>query len=79
MNDGALKFAATAYERLRSEDEAITFLGLAGRPNPKGALRWLIRVGKLGYVRLGRGIYGFRQADLDAFIDRNRVEAAGAQ
>jgi len=77
--DGTVKFSGTAYERLRSEDEAINFLGLAGRPNPKGALRWLMRVGKLGYVRLGRGIYGFRQADLEAFIDRNRVEAAGGR
>ena len=72
-----LKVHAPDYERLLSVDEAIDFLGLGGRPNPQGALRWLMRTRKLAYVRLGRGIYGFRRADLDEFIRASRVEAGG--
>ena len=49
---------------------------LGGRPNPCGALRWLMRMRKLAYVRLARGIYGFRREDLAALIDAGRVEAA---
>jgi hypothetical protein len=63
-------------ERLLSENEAVEVLGLGGRPNPRGALRWLMRTGKLAYVRLARGIYGFRREDLAALIDAGRVEAA---
>ena len=65
-------------ERLLSEGEAIETLGLAGRPNAQGALRWLMRTRRLAYVRLARGIYGFRREDLAAFIDAGRVEAASA-
>jgi len=61
--------------RLLSEQEAIDFLGLHTRDNPKSSLRWLMRSGRLAYVRLAKGIYGFRQADLDAFIESSRVEA----
>ena len=75
--DATVKLQATAYERLLGEEEAIAYLGLDTRPNPKGALRWLMRTRKLAYVRLARGIYGFRRADLDAFIDASRVGAAG--
>jgi len=63
-------------ERLVSEQEAIDALGLGDRPNPKGALRWLMRTRRLGYVRLGRGIYGFRPGDLAACIDAGTIAAA---
>jgi hypothetical protein len=63
-------------ERLLSEREAIEMLGLGERRNPQGALRWLMRTRKLAYVRLARGIYGFRRQDLAAFIEAGRVEAA---
>jgi len=69
-----LRFHAD-YERLLSEEEAIDFLGLRGRPNPQGALRWLMRTRKVAYVRLGRGIIGFKRADLVAFADACRVPA----
>jgi hypothetical protein len=65
---GSMK-AGTTYERLLTEDEAIDALGLHGRKNPRGALRWLIRQKRLGCVRLGRGIISFRPADIDAFIN----------
>jgi hypothetical protein len=64
-------------ERLLSEREAIDILGLGERPNPGSALRWLMRTGKLAYVRVARGIYGFRGEDLAAFIEAGHVEAAG--
>ncbi len=64
--------------RLWSEDEAIEYLGLLARPKPKAALRWLMRTRRLGHVRLAKGIYGFRQSDLDAFIEAGRVPAATA-
>jgi hypothetical protein len=51
----------TDVNRLLSEEEAIKYLGLTERRNPKGALRWIMRVRKLGYVKLGRGIFGFRK------------------
>ncbi|HUU10206.1 MAG TPA: hypothetical protein VM431_06655 [Phycisphaerae bacterium] len=62
-------------ERLLSEREAIEVLGLGERPNPQSALRWLMRTRKLAYVRLARGIYGFRREDLAAFIDAGWVQA----
>jgi hypothetical protein len=61
---------------LLGENEAIGILGLAGRPNPKGALRWLMRTRRLAYLRLARGMYGFRRDDLAAFIQASRVPAA---
>ena len=71
--DGTVKFKTTTYERLLSEEEAIAYLGLHTRPNPKGSLRWLMRTGKVAYVKLARGINGFRRADLDACVERHRV------
>ena len=70
---------ASGYERLLSEQEAIEALGLADRPKPQSSLRWLMRTGRLAYVRLARGIYGFRRADLAAFVESNRVAPAGAK
>ena len=68
--------AGGACDRLLLEDEAIEILGLAGRPNPRGALRWLMRTRKIAYIRLARGMYGFRRGDLVAFIQASRVPAA---
>jgi len=67
---------AGRYERLLSEDEAIEILGLSQRPNPQGSLRWLMRMKRVAYVRLARGIYGFRRSDLEAYIEANRVPSA---
>ena len=75
--DGILKLSKERTERLLSEEEAIEQLGLHTRPNPKGALRWLMRTRKLAYVKLARGIYGFRRADLEALVEGCRVAAAG--
>lgn len=69
----------SAFEGLLSEEDAIGLLGLHNRPSPKGALRWLMRTGKLAYVRLAKGIYGFRRADIAALIERSRVAAAGQE
>ena len=77
MKTNGFKQMAGSSKRLLSEAETIEFLGLDGRPNPGGALRWMIRTRKLGHVRLGKGIYGFRQDDLERFIDANSVPAAG--
>jgi hypothetical protein len=62
---------------LLGENEAIEALGLSGRPNPKGALRWLMRTRRLAYVRLARGMYGFRREDLADLISACRVPASG--
>ncbi len=69
---------ATQAPRLLSEQDAIERLGLHTRPNPPGALRWLMRTRKLAYVKLARGIYGFREVDLAECIERNRVAAGHA-
>lgn len=63
---------STTFERLLTEAEAVEALGLSDRPNPAGALRWLIRVGKLKRIELGRGIISFRPADIAACIERSR-------
>ena len=60
-------------KHLLTEKQAIERLALTDRPNPKGSLRWLMRTRRLPFVRVARGITGFRQADLDAFVDANRV------
>ena len=59
--------------RLLSEEEAIERLGLSDRRNPPGSLRWLMRVGKLTFVRLGKGLVRFSEEDLAACIQRCRV------
>jgi hypothetical protein len=66
---------SAGYERLLSESELIDALGLHDRPNPGGAVRWLLRTKQIGCVRIGRGIIRFRPADVDAFI-RERHERA---
>lgn len=75
--DGGLRQSGPPMRRLMSENETIEYLGLSDRPNPAGALRWLMRVHKLAHVRLAKGIYGFKIADLDAYIDGNHVGRPG--
>lgn len=60
-------------EALLTEQEAIEALGLADRPNPRGALRWLLRTKQLAHVRLGRGVLGFRKADIAQFVRARHV------
>ena len=72
-----IKLATGKQERLMSEAEAVEYLALGNRPKPVGALRWLMRTRRLAYVRLAKGIFAFRQSDLDAFVAKSRV-AAGA-
>ena len=57
------------YESLLSEAETIERLGLQDRPNPASALRWLTRMRRLPFVRIGRGIRRFRPADVQEFIE----------
>ncbi len=61
----------SGYERLLTEAEAADALGLGDRPNPTGALRWLVRTKKLSFVKIGRGILRFRPSDISSFIQRH--------
>jgi hypothetical protein len=70
-----IKLNPQPRRRLLPEQDAIEYLGLHTRDNPKGSLRWLMRSGKLAYIRLAKGVYGFQQTDLDSFIEANRVAA----
>jgi hypothetical protein len=70
-----MKLNTQSSKRLLSEQEAIDYLGLHARGNPKSSLRWLMRSGRLAYIRLAKGVYGFRQADLDTFVEASRVAA----
>lgn len=79
MEGAALKITGgakpdAAMEQLLTEGQAIDALGLTDRPNPKGALRWLIRTKRLGCVRLGR-ILRFRPADISECIERAHEKA----
>lgn len=71
VSDMKLVTTNTGIEKLLTEAETIEALGLGDRPNPGGAIRWLIRVKKLGCVRLGRGILRFRPQDIGDFINRH--------
>jgi len=72
MSEGNLKLpnvGPTAYESLLSEAQTIEALGLSDRPNPAGALRWLVRRKKLPVVRIGKGILRFKPSDVARLID----------
>ena len=75
VNTGLPAMNPTGYERLLTEVELVDALGLHDRPNPRGAIRWLLRTKQLAVVRIGRGILRFRPADVEAFI-RARYERA---
>lgn len=71
--DSPIKLTPTAgYERLLTESELIDALGLHDRPNPAGAVRWLIRTRRLPVVKIARGILRFRPVDIQAFIEKSR-------
>jgi hypothetical protein len=58
--------------------EAVAYLGL-DRQNlrdPREALRWLCRTGRLKYTKVGRYVR-FRRAWLDELIDGNAVRRGG--
>ena len=74
-----MKIHRSQVEPLLSETEAAEVLGLSDRKNPKGSLRWLMRTGRLAYVRLARGVYGFRREDVAACIEASRVPAGAGQ
>ena len=75
--DNAANIGAQGQGRLLSEDEALDYLALRERRNPKGAVHWLMRTRRLAFIRLARGMYGFRQSDLDIFIVRSRGAPCG--
>jgi hypothetical protein len=68
------KPAKTMTEPLRTPSEAVHFLGLDRQDlrQPREALRWLCRTGKLRFTKIGRYIR-FRQAWLEELVDRNAV------
>lgn len=59
---------------LLTPDEALAYLRLdqQGLAQPREALRWLCRTGKLKYTKVGRYVR-FRKEWLDELIDRNAV------
>ena len=73
--EGNLSIRKSSSGRLLGEEEAIEYLGLQARKNPKGALRWLMRAHRLPHVKLAKGIVGFRRDHLDEFIAGKQVAA----
>ncbi len=64
---------STDLGRLLTEQQAIEALGLQHRPKPKESLKWLRRSKQLGYVRIGRGIYGYPEAEVARFKQKRYV------
>ncbi|MDP6545769.1 MAG: hypothetical protein QGH60_17440 [Phycisphaerae bacterium] len=58
------------YTRLLTEDEVIDRLSLRSRRKPKVSLRWLMRMKRLSYVELAKGVYGFRPDDIEEYINK---------
>jgi hypothetical protein len=58
--------------KLLTSMEAVVYLGLdrVGLRQPREALRWLCRTGKLKYTKVGRHVM-FREAWLDEVIESN--------
>ena len=63
------------FDRLISEKKAVEMLALNDRPNPKGTLRWLMRARRLAYVKLARGVIGFRPDDIQDYINSSLIGA----
>lgn len=59
--------------RLLTDKQVIEELGIQDRKNPKGSLEWLRRSKQLGYVRIGRGIYGYPEAEVARFKQKRYV------
>jgi hypothetical protein len=66
--------AQSTGELLVTPEEAICFLGLdrQGLRQPREALRWLCRTGRLRYTRVGRYVR-FRQAWLEDLVEESTV------
>jgi len=64
---------ATKATTLLTEAEAIDRLALGDRPNPVASIRWLVRVGRLKAVRIGRGILRYHPDDVAQFIEASRA------
>jgi excisionase family DNA binding protein len=62
---------------LVTPDEAIAYLRLdeQGLRQPREALRWLCRTGRLRYTKVGRYVR-FRRDWLDELVERNAVRRA---
>lgn len=67
--DAAVRKAIKGMECLVSMEEAIDILGLRGRKNPDGSLRWLIRMKRIRPVQHARGVYAFTVSELKRYID----------
>jgi len=72
MTRETIPLTSTATSLL-TEAEAIDRLALGDRPNPKSTIRWLVRTHKLSAVRIAKGILRYDPADLQRFIDAQRV------
>jgi hypothetical protein len=59
---------------LLTPDEALVYLGLdrQGLRQPREALRWLCRTGRLRYAKVGRYVR-FRRRWLDELVERHAV------
>ncbi len=64
---------STDLGRLLTDQQAIEALGIQDRKNPKGSLQWLRRSKQLGYVKIGRGIYGYPEAEVARFKQERYV------
>ncbi len=64
---------------LLTGNEVVKLLRLdAGRKRPQEALRFLRRTRRIGFVKVGRTVLSER-AEVERFIEANRVEAIGAE
>ena len=62
---------------LLNDKQVIEELGIQDRKNPKGSLEWLRRSKQLGYVKIGRGIYGYPEAEVARFKQKRYVAPFG--
>jgi hypothetical protein len=64
-------------QRLLTDEEAVRWLGLDyGRKNPREALRTLRRMGKLGFVKVGRRIL-YPVDQIERYIREASVDPRG--
>lgn len=68
MPEQTLQFVQT-QTTLLTELQAIERLGLVDRPNPVGAIKWLVRCKRLRCVKVGRGIRRYHPDEVTKFID----------
>ena len=58
---------------LLTEEQVIQELGIQDRKNPKASLTWLRRSKQLGYVKIGRGIYSYPEAEVARFKQQRYI------